>query len=358
MKCPNARRSSFVLTCAVAWLSGCAIASGQSSTQGSAESGEFKLDTDKGWVQTRRVEPNSDEAVIANARQLLAKEKWTEARDLLTKWIEENEIGRGPMVAEAYLLRGDAHLGRDREENALRDYEEVVSEYPSSEAFTTALEREFDIAVRYLNGMHRRVLGVRIDSGIPFAEEIILRINERLPGSTLAKKALLYLADYYYRVRDLRSAAEAYEVFLILLPKSEFREKAKQRRVYANTARFKGPKYDASGLINAKIQIERFAREYPADAERAGMSDALVARLDESAAAQMLDTARWYAKRRDDVGARLQCRKLLEKYPTSAAAERALEMMEAKGWQMTSPGVKPAEAVPETKPIEPKGEPK
>lgn len=322
-------RSCFFCTSVVLGLAPCADLFAQSN--------EYRLDAEKGWTQERSPEANSDEEIMAKARKLLAREEWSEARDLLTKWIEENEIGRGPMVAEAYLLRGDAHVGRDREEDALRDYEEITREYPSSEAFPIALEREFDIAHRYLNGLRRRTFGMRIDSGTPWGEEIMLRINERLPGSRLGERALLELADYYYRERDLRSAADTYDVFLSLYPKSEFREKAMQRRVYANIARFKGPKYDASGLIDAKIQIERFSREFPAEAEKAGMSDALVARLDESAAAQMLDTARWYVRRGDGVGARLQCRKLLERYPASAASQRAMEMMDAKGWKLQAP---------------------
>ena len=63
-------------------------------------------------------------------------------------------------------------------------------------------------------------------------------------------------------------AAETYDVFLTLFPKSEHRRKAMQRRVYSNIARFKGPKYDASGLVEAKFQIERFSA-VPAQAEQA-----------------------------------------------------------------------------------------
>jgi outer membrane assembly lipoprotein YfiO len=301
------------------------------------QSKEYRLDPAGGWEPSRIPTPGTDEAVIADARQMLAQRRYGAAETLLDAWIEANENSKSPWLAEAYLLRGDARLGNDDEEDALRDYEEVVQGYTGSDMFPLALEREMDVALLYLNGLRRRVLGFRIDSGVSLAEEILLRINERLPGSRLAERALLELADYYYRSRDLRMASESYDVFLRLYPQSEYRQKAMQRRVYANIARFKGPKYDATGLTDAKLQVEQFAREYPVEAEAAGMSDALVARLDESAAAQMLDTGSWYMKQSDPVSARLTFRRLIRKYPTTAAAARALDIIDREGWGIRAP---------------------
>lgn len=342
----RADRSFFFWTVAIAGMAVCAPAWGQSK--------EFRLDPAGGWEPSRIPAPGTDEAVIADARQMLAQRRYGAAETLLDSWIEINENSKSPWLAEAYLLRGDARLGNDDEEDALRDYEEVVQGFTGSDMFPLALEREMDVALLYLNGLRRRVLGIRIDSGVSLAEEILLRINERLPGSRLAERALLELADYYYRSRDLRMASESYDVFLRLYPQSEYRQKALQRRVYANIARFKGPKYDATGLTDAKLQVEQFAREYPVEAEAAGMSDALVARLDESAAAQMLDTGSWYMKQGDPVSARLTFRRLIRKYPTTAAAARALDIIDREGWGIRAPSSRagasriPVEREPET----------
>lgn len=85
--------------------------------------------------------------------------------------------------------------------------------------------------------------------------------------------------------------------------------------MYANIAKFKGPKYDASGLVEAKYLIRSFSDRYPAEAERAGMNDGLVARLDESAAVQMLEVARWYIRRDDPVSAKLTVREAAAQAP-------------------------------------------
>ncbi len=297
-----------------------------------AQSKEFKLDQG-GWVKSKSPEPGTPAATIGEARELLAKGQAARAKRVLRRFIESDANAESPLLPEAFFLRGDARLADGDEEDALRDYEQVVRDFPGCDQFVPALEREHEIALKYLGGMRRRVLGgLRLESGVSLAEEILIRICERLPGSVLAERSLLALADHYYKDRDLRMAVEAYDVFLRLFPKSEYRERAMQRQIFANIARFKGPAYDASGLVDAKVQIRRFSQEYPASADRAGMSDALAARLDESAAAQMLDQARWYLRREDVPAARGALRRLVRTYPGTVAATRAVAIMQSRNW--------------------------
>lgn len=235
-----------------------------------------------------------------------------------------------PYFAEAYYLRGNAKLAMGNEFASLYDYEEVIKNHPESEQFVPCLERELQVARLYLNGRKKpsNLFGLRLDSGKPLAEEIILRICERLPGSRLAERAILELADYYARARDLELAAETYDVFLRLYPRSDQRSLAMQRRVYANIARFKGPGYDAAALKDAMVQIEEFQEEFPAEAQRTGVSDALMARVDESAAAGLLKNARWYLRKDDSVSARLTLTRLIKRHPRTGAAQQAVTMIQ------------------------------
>ncbi len=298
---------------------------------------EYTLDEDGEWVARETPAPGSDAAVMAEARKLLADGKASEAKGLLSGWIENHEETANPYLADAYFLRGDARTATGDEYWALYDYEEIARNFRSSDLFEKSVEREFEIGKRYLNGLKTRIFWIRLEDASSLGEEIMLRVSERMPGSVLAEKALLELADFYYRTRDLSQAAEAYGIFRQLYPKSQFREKAMQREVFANIARFKGPDYDASGLVEAGYLIRNFSALYPAEAERAGMSDALVARLDESAAAQMLRVAEWYMGRDDPVSARFTLKRLQRKHPQTVAAAKGREIMAEKGWLPPSP---------------------
>lgn len=297
-----------------------------------AQSPVFRLDDSGQWIETEAPEPGSDEALIAEARRHLAEDRPREARALLNPWIKDHERRGHELLPQAYLLRADAIAATGNEYRALYDYERVIRLFPASPEYVTAVERELAIGIRYVHGYRRKFLGIRWMDATSVGEELLIRVQERLPGSRLAERAGIELADYYYRIRDMRGAAEAYDIFLLNYPDSEHRIRAMQRRVYASIARFKGPRYNGAPLLDAKVLIQRFSTMYPAEAEQAGLDETLLTRLDESAGAEMLETARWYLRRGDAVSARYTMQRLVREHPRTAAANAAVRIMTDRGW--------------------------
>lgn len=316
------------------------------------QSTEFKLDPGGDWQQTSAPAAGSDEAVIAQARRALADKKPERTISILNPWIEKNANTENALLAQAYLLRADAKTVNNDEYKALYDYEHgVVERFPATPAYVTALERELEIAIRYVNGLRYKWLGMRIFDASDIGEELLIRVQERLPGSRLAERAGIELADYYYRKHDLGLAGQAYELFLRNYPTSVYRMKAMQRRVESAVGQFKGPEYDTSSLKDAKVLIGRFASLYPTEANKAGLNDGLVARIDESAAAELLVSARWYLKQGDAVSARYTLRRLVTKHNGTAAATVGTQMLADRGWlaQPAAPEAQPTGApVPPT----------
>ncbi len=320
------------------------VAVGAMGVAAPAQQEEFTLTESGEFEQTSAPEPGTDAATIAEARKLLAQGRPAPARFILERWLDHYGGPESVWYPEVKLLLGDAKAASGNEYRALYDYEVITREYSNSEVFVKAIERELDIAVRYVNGLRRKLWGVRVVNARRVGEELLVRVQERLPDSAAAERAAIELGDHYYRIRDMSQASIMYSIFLERYPHSEYRAHAMQRRVYANIARFKGPKYDGSGLLDAQILIREFEREYPADAERAGMSDALIARLDESAAAQMLDKSRWYLRRGDHVSARYVLKRLLKKYNRTVAASQAYQLLAENGWIDEQPEGEDAEA--------------
>ncbi|MEM7628959.1 MAG: outer membrane protein assembly factor BamD [Planctomycetota bacterium] len=297
-----------------------------------AQSLEYTLEDDIGWTAASAPEPGTDEALIADARRLLAEGKPKRARSILSDWIDVNKRSVSPLLPQAYLLRGDADLASGREFRALFDYEAVIRDFPASPEFATAVEREFDIGVRYLSGLKRRFLGTfRFEDARTTGEELLIRVQERLPGSALAERAAIFLADFYYDRRELDLAGEMYGIFLVNYPRSRHTEHARLRQIFCNVARFKGPSYDGAGLLEARLLIENYAARHPGSAD-IGLIDGLSHRIDEAEAAQRYQTAMWYLKRNDEPSARLTLRRLVRNHPRSAAAREALNIMTDRGW--------------------------
>lgn len=310
-----------------------------------AQSTVYTLD-DAGWAETPAETLDESSRQIADARRALAEGRPGAARSILDDFIRRYEAQGHRLLPQAYRLRGDAKVALRDEFEALYDYEAVVRSFPASEEMVVAVEREYEIARAYAAGKRKKFLGMRIEPADDIAIEIFMRTQERLPGSAIAEQASISLADYYFNRRDWEFASEAYELYLLNYPQGPNALKAQKRRIYSEIAGYAGPARDSRPLIEAREQIRRFERLYPAEAAQTGLDAALIERVDETLAQQMLATANWYLRIKDPPSARLTLRRLIAKYPTSDAARSGMAIMDARGWpyELASQGEGPSSA--------------
>ncbi|MGA0172715.1 MAG: outer membrane protein assembly factor BamD [Phycisphaerales bacterium] len=332
---PRARRmgtrfglGSLPLLGLAAWLAG-SPAFGQEK--------RYELTTDDQWAPLAEADPDGEEAQLLEVRKALGLGEPKRALNLVTGFLERSPFSK--WRPEALLLQGDARLALGDEFEALMVYEELIRRYPGSGVFVTALEREFEIAKQYANGLRRKLWGTfRILDASDEAEEILIRVQERLPGSTLAEKAGMTLADFYFDRRDLFMAAEAYDIFIENYPRSTEIDKARLRLIYSYLANFRGPEYDALGLLEAQARLKELQITRPALAQKVG-AEALLVRVYESDATKMLSTAKWYLEVRDPISAEYTIRRMIEAYPDSIATLSALEMIPSILAQMPAAAV-------------------
>lgn len=284
----------------------------------------YELGDDDRWVDTESAAADPAEARLLAAMRSLAEDDPDRAEFLASEWIEQNKDH--PRLADAYVLRGDALAAHGDFYLALFDYEVVARQFPGSEAFVVALGRELDIATRFANGLRRRLWGLRIVSADEEAEELLIRVQERLPGSRLAEQAGITLGDFYFSRRQMDLAAEMYAIFIENYPRSEDVGKARKRLVYAHLASFKGPEFDSAGLYEARARLQRLKVVDPVAAQQMG-ADALLTRIDESDARKLLTTAAWYLRTDDPIGAEMTIRRLVRQYPRTSAASEALDLL-------------------------------
>jgi len=286
---------------------------------------EYTLTDEDTWAAQPQQELTPSQLELQQARMALAQGEHERAENLINRWLKRYK--RDPMVPEAHLIRGDALLARGEHYEALFDYEAVARLYPGSEAFVIALERETHIATLFLTGTKRKIWGLRLFDASEDAEEVLIRVQERLPGSRLAEQAGITLADYYFRERRIALASEAYSLFLELYPNSPHVSTARRRVIYCSLADFKGPQWEAVGLYDAKARLADLKAREPAVAEQVG-ADGLLLRIDEAEALRLLTTARWYLRVNDPISAERTIRKLVERFPRTVACRDALNQID------------------------------
>jgi outer membrane protein assembly factor BamD (BamD/ComL family) len=281
----------------------------------------YELGTDDEWTLVESPQASSIAAQLASARTLLAQGRPERAYNLAVRWIKRYPTA--PELAGAYLVKGDALVAMGDLYESLYDFEYIARKYPGSPEFAMALEREYTIAEQFATGTRRKWLGMRIASAVDEAEEILIRIQERMPGSQLAEQAGLALAALYFRQRRMNLAAEAYAIFIEKYPRSPHRAMARRRLIYANIAAFKGPQFDIVGLLEAKAELQQLQVQRPVEAEQIG-ANALISRIEESQATKLLNTAKWYDRVGDPVAAERTLRALVRHFPRSTATAKGL----------------------------------
>ncbi|MCP4834948.1 MAG: outer membrane protein assembly factor BamD [Phycisphaera sp.] len=284
---------------------------------------EFTLGPDDAWERDTP-EPGTPAARILDARRALALGEPERARALATAFLDR--FPSTPGRAEMLLVRGDALVEMGDEYKALFDYEAITRQYPGSGVFVQALEREYDIAVAYADGLRRKFFGtVRIINASEDAQELLIRIQERLPGSRLAEDAGMKLADFYFKNSEMRLASDAYDLFIQNYPRSNRIEKARERLIQSYMASYRGPRHDDAGLRDARRRLLAMQRLRPAAAQRMG-AEALIVRIDESEARKLLVTAKWYLSVSDPISAELYLRQAVEQHPGTVASLDALRL--------------------------------
>ena len=303
----------------------CGLMCGLASSSAHAQAERYQLDTLDRWKKVADVDPGSEEAQLLAARRALVIGETSRAKNLANAFIERFPLSR--FRPDALLIRGDAILAAGDEYESLFDYEEICRRYSGSDCFIPALQREFDIASLYAKGLKKRFWGTfRIIDSSEDAQELLIRVQERLPGSELAERAGMELADFYFDRREMMMASEAYSLFIENYPRSVHISKARLRLIYAYLAGFRGPQYDASGLLEARAKLRTLQALQPGLAQQVG-AQSIIVRIEESEAAKFLSTASWYLEVNDPISAEMFIRRLISRHPTSIATLEALRIV-------------------------------
>lgn len=236
------------------------------------------------------------------------------------KWVKENKTN--PLVPQVLLLQGDAEILRGTKYRALFSYEDLLNNFPTSELYITALEREFDCSEAFLKGYKRKFLGFHILPVQEDAIEILDRIQDRQRGSSLAERSGMRVADYYYERGEFVEAVDAYTDFLKRYPYSQYVRKAEVRRAEASLANFHGVKFDTTPLLDGRERLTAIADAYPQTAEQLQVN-ALEDRIYQLEGAKDLEIARYYYRAGRYYAAAWYYKRVVATWPHTHMAQEA-----------------------------------
>jgi outer membrane assembly lipoprotein YfiO len=271
------------------------------------------------WQQVQRptTAPVQDET-LDRVEEMLQNNQARAAKKIVVAWIHTHQTS--PLRDRAVFLLAQANFLYGDRLDAYYNFEEILDLYPDSRYYPLSLQREYDIADQFLRGYKRVFLGLRILEATSEATEILYRIQQRSPGSPLAEKSLLRVADFYYANADFDLAADAYAAYVRSYPKSPYIPRVRLRQAFSSLAQFHGIRFDATPIVDARKQIEVMMKDYPVLAEEENLP-AIVARIDIALAKKLLVTGDFLKKTNNPQAAAYYYKFLVEQYPGYPEAE-------------------------------------
>lgn len=259
---------------------------------------------------------------LALVRKLLDDKQPKKALAAAKKYLRKypNHAGR----EEVLCLAGQAEMDRGRYYRAWERYEEQIAAFPKGAYLDRALEREYGIADAFLRGRKRVVAKVFRVSADDEAIEMLTRLAEHAPGTPIAERALMRIADHYFEKHKYAEAVDAYDQYLRLYGKSAGADHAVVQAARAARESFRGTDYDETPLIDAEQRFKNAAErmQQPADAERAGVPQQLQA-IRSARAQKLYQVAEFYKRVGRDSAADFYYRQVQARYADTRWAELA-----------------------------------
>jgi len=272
------------------------------------------------WVPVVQASNDTPEGQVAQMIQDLDANRTKDLIYNAKKWLKANK--KHPLVPEVLVLQGDAEVRRGNKYKALFPYEDMLNNFPTSDLYSSVLQREFDIADAFLKGYKRKFFGMRILPVSEDALELLDRIQDRERGSPLAERAGIRIADYYYNRGEFPEAIDGYNDFLKRYPYSQYVRKAEIRRAEASLGNFHGVLFDLTPLLDGRERIAAIASAYPQTAEQLQVK-ALEDRIYQMEGEKDLEVARYYWRAGKKYASAWYYRRVLENWPDTMWAQQA-----------------------------------
>jgi len=290
------------------------------------------------WIKVEQptTAPAADETLDL-VEQMIKSNQGYPAKKIVVAWLKLHKDH--PLRDRGIYLLGQANFINGDRIMALYNFDEVLDKYPGSRYFFPALDRQYDIADQYLRGYKNRFFGLAILGATSEATEMLYRIQQRAPGSPIAEKSLLRAADFYYADSDFDIAADSYAAYIRSYPRSPLVPRVRLRQAFSALAQFRGVRFDATPIIDARQQLVELAAAFPTIADEENIPS-IIKRIDSALVKKILVTAEFYEHTDKPAAAAYYYQHLIKTWPDApevATAEQRLSRMPPEALKRPEP---------------------
>jgi outer membrane protein assembly factor BamD len=289
---------------------------------------------DEGWVYEKVGEDTGSWRRTRAKDQLDVAQEALDKKDLdLAEKAARRVVSQWPasdFAPQAQYLVGRALEAQGKDEKAFKAYQVAVEKYPKMKDYEQVLQRQYEIANRFLGGQWFKLWGM-----IPFfpsmdkTADMYTKVIRNGPYSEVAPQAQLKIGAAREKQKDFAAAVKAYET---AADRYHDRPKVAADALYkaglAHSKSAQTAEYDRSAAGLAIASFTDFKTLYPDDS-RVVNTDKIISMLKTEHARGDFEIARFYEKRRYWESARIYYNEVLLQDPDSPYAQTARERIDA-----------------------------
>lgn len=275
------------------------------------------------WVNPKHLAKPNPKEQFEFAKLFYDQKKYEDAKREFKRLIKSYPKSLEASESQYYL--GLIEEATDNLYEAFQAYQKVIDKYPFSERIQEIIEREYNIAEKFITGYKPKGLKFSLPIEDP-AIEILTKVIENSTYGALASKAQYKLGLVLKGLLRYYEAEDAFNKVISNYPNSEWVEAAKFQIASCRAAISKGPEYDQGAASEAKQKFEEFVRENP-DAVLSKEAEKNIDQLKEKEAKANYDIGLFYEKQKAYKAAKVYYNSVIENNPKSIWAAHCLERL-------------------------------
>lgn len=274
------------------------------------------------WTRTRA----KDQLEVAQAA--FDKQDYSLALKASRRVVSEWPIS--DYAPQAQYIMARCYEAKGQDERAFKEYQSLVEKYPKSQNYDEVLNRQFQIANRFLGGQWFKLWGyVPFFPSMDKTSEMYSKIIKNGAYSEIAPQAQLSIGSAREKQSDYALAVKAYERAADLyFDKDVVAADALFKTAQAYTKQAKTAEYDQNSASQAIDSFTSFIALFPKD-PRVAEAEKTISDLRTEQARGAFDVARFYEKQGLISGALVYYNEVLIRDPASKYAAESRERIES-----------------------------
>ncbi|MBI2424708.1 MAG: outer membrane protein assembly factor BamD [Candidatus Hydrogenedentes bacterium] len=275
------------------------------------------------WINLKQLPKETPELQMEYARGLLIEKDYKKAWRETGKFVQF--YGDSDYADENQFLRGEIRQAQGKYMEAAKQYQQVLANYPSTELYDDAIERQYEIGDTYYEeGLKRVDSKWRLFRKRPLkrAVEVYSMVIDNGPFSPAAAEAQYKVGLCQYTRKEYLEAAFEYRRVVEDYSGSEWVDEASYGLAMCYHKMSLAPEYDQEPSQLTIDSINNHTARYPDDARNAELQT-ISTEMYNNIAEQRLLTAKFYERRRKFPSAKIYYEVVASQYPDAPAAEQA-----------------------------------